>query len=217
MPKLDLPEFHELIKQYDFICVSETKIDDIDIPNVKEKLPDGYTGHFVSRQHCSNYKSGGIGIIFKEQFAENVTPLKNNNEGVLWCLVDKKVFSFDKDLLIGSIYMPPETSRYYIKGQFEDLEVDIIGKKIQHDCYLCLGGDFNARTGELKDIINEIGDERWDFPNENNSILGMVSNRMNKDKHTNNGGYELTDLCKSTEVELRVIWMATQPSKVLVQ
>ena len=38
--KLGIPEFHEFLKKYCFICVSETKIDDLDIPAVLENLPE---------------------------------------------------------------------------------------------------------------------------------------------------------------------------------
>lgn len=65
--KLKIPEFHDCIKRYDYICISETKIDDLDIPLVLENLPLGYTAIFKNRKHVTNVKSGGICIIYKDQ------------------------------------------------------------------------------------------------------------------------------------------------------
>ena len=58
MRKLLFPDFIEFIKKYDIVCISETKLDDIDVINVQL---DGYT--FFAKNRISRRKSGGVGIF----------------------------------------------------------------------------------------------------------------------------------------------------------
>ena len=57
--KLMFPEFTEFIEEYDLICLSETKLDDVDQCDVP-----GYTFFNKNRDRCKR-KSGGIGVFVK--------------------------------------------------------------------------------------------------------------------------------------------------------
>ena len=69
-----------------------------------------------------------------------------------------------KQLVIGVIYNPPEGSPYADPTVFDFIEetiADIKGKDESTD--ICLMGDFNARTANLSDIMDN--DEDLDFLN----------------------------------------------------
>jgi hypothetical protein len=57
--KLKIPDFHEFIQEYDLLCVTETKMDDLDIPLILDLLPLGYTALFKNRLPIAMFKSGG--------------------------------------------------------------------------------------------------------------------------------------------------------------
>ena len=111
--KLKIPEFHEFLKKYCFICVSETKIDDLDIPTVLDNLPENYTAIFKNRYSLTNYRGGGIAIIFHERYAEHCDVIESSNEHVLCCHIRRTAHGGTKDILLGSVYIPPENSKYY--------------------------------------------------------------------------------------------------------
>ena len=59
--KLLLPEFHNYIKQYDIVCLAETKLCDLD-----SIVIDGYD-IFIKNRSRFKRKSGGITCIVNKQ------------------------------------------------------------------------------------------------------------------------------------------------------
>ncbi len=196
--KVDCPDFCEIVQENDFILLSETKLDDVDIANLE--LPEGYKGFFKNRNVCSAYRSGGISIIFKAIFSDMVQYIESPCKYVLWCRIDKKLTGWEKDILLGSIYVPPESSRYFSKGAIEDIQIEVIDKRINYDAYILLGGDFNARTAGLSDllVVNKFDLENGMAPPPR--IPSDKITRSYKDGSTNNSGFELIELCKTTDM-----------------
>ena len=71
---------------------------------------------------------------------------------------------------------------------------------------LCILGDFNSRTGNLKDYVdndfNNSSDNNFLPPDLNDTVdnlnhLGIPLDRSSKDSKINNNGYKLVDLCKN--------------------
>lgn len=60
--KLSCPEFSNLINAYDIIGIQESKTDDTDAV----KIP-GYTVFLHNRASISRFRSGGIGLIVKDE------------------------------------------------------------------------------------------------------------------------------------------------------
>ncbi len=179
------------------IFLSETKIDTIDEQIIIDKLPVGYSAKFKSRKYCSNTSSGGIGIIFKQVFANKIDFLPSDNDFVIWCKVDTG--NLDKDIILGSIYIPPEGSAYFNQDMIENLELEVVEKQIQNEAYVLLGGDFNARTGSLSDILSD-NDPDLGCPDYFRKDCPVKTNRKNCDRRTNNLGYGLVNLCTSTNL-----------------
>ena len=86
---------------------------------------------------------------------------------------------------------------------FEDLEQDLV----QYSQYgeIILLGDFNSRTGDLKDFIHN--DDSAHLPLDNNTYIGDIKlcDRKNKDRKVNVHGRSLIDL-KQLNNQIRFIY-----------
>ena len=158
--KLDIPDFTEFIESHTINCFVETKINYLDIDNLN--LPQGYNGKFKCRKYCSKVKSGGIGIIYKDSLETFITEITTDSEFVGWYRISKDILEILKDLLLGVVYIPPEGSKYTKIEAFEECELELLELLSCNDSFVCLCGDFNARTGGLHDeleynIFNDFG------------------------------------------------------------
>lgn len=106
--------------------------------------------------------SGGIGVLIKKSILKsvNVKVLKSITEGIMWIsLTCKKSNKAIINLCV--CYLPPEYSSRAtdpIKF-FEELLTQVYD--MQNKGEFCIFGDFNCRTGSLKDYIeaiDEVGD-----------------------------------------------------------
>ena len=118
---------------------------------------DNYRGFFSNRIKARN-KSGGVCLFIKnsliEQFkvvfcndpCENCKSLCSVYDSIVWCIIG--------DILMGVVYVLPESSAYNDRDIFDNIAFTIIELcahfKIEE---ACLMGDFNARTGRLSDVI----------------------------------------------------------------
>ena len=59
--RLQYPEFVELVQEYDFVCLSESKTDDFDVIDI-----NGYNFILKNRKSNSRVKSGGLAFGFKD-------------------------------------------------------------------------------------------------------------------------------------------------------
>ena len=62
-PKLNIPEFNELIQTYDIVSCVETKLDDLDIVNV-----DNFVVVQKNRKQKVKRKSGGIAVMINKKY-----------------------------------------------------------------------------------------------------------------------------------------------------
>ena len=120
-----------------------------------------------------------------------------------WYRIDKTITGLTKHLLLGVVYIPPEGSKYTNVSAFEECEFELLELLSCNDALVCMCGDFNARTGNLCDLVennvfNDFGSD---------SVTGGLSTimknhyeRKNNDKHCNKYGPLLTDLCKTANV-----------------
>ena len=193
------------MKDFDFICLSETKIQYIDSP-----LTD-YSMICKENNLQSSSRLGGhhgLCIIFKHWLRNYVEQLDVNvfkSESVLWVKVNKGAYGFD--FIIGAIYMPHENSKYYDDDLFEDITYDLMRIKGTLKLPVCLIGDFNARTGLLKDYI-ENDDSAFSshgISSEENADISSTCTipfRFNEDKIVNANGRKLIDLCQTTDMHI---------------
>ena len=199
--KLDLPDFIDFIESHTINRFVETKINEIDVDNIS--IPVSYKGKFKCRKYCSKVKSGGMGIIYKGELEEFITEIKTDSDFVSWYRIDKTITGLSKDLLLGVVYIPPEGSKYTNVSAFEECELELLELLSCNDALVCMCGDFNARTGNLCDLVennvfNDFG--RDSVTGGLSTIMKNHYERKNNDKHCNKYGPLLTDLCKTANV-----------------
>ena len=80
------PEFKSLLSNYDIVCFTETKVDDLDIVEYND-----YIFHFKNRKRLANYKSGGMALGYRKGLEKFIKPLETNCKFVFWFCVDKNL------------------------------------------------------------------------------------------------------------------------------
>ncbi|KAK7499247.1 hypothetical protein BaRGS_00009507 [Batillaria attramentaria] len=197
------PEFLELVKAYDIVCLSETKLCDVD-----EIYLPGYVGFFRNR---GKYRRRSGGIFVKEHIADYISVFENRSmissvnekmkyysftdvslpENILSMKLEGLVFK--EAVTVGAVYIPPEGSTYANTDFFVQLQDCIVALGLNN---LCLLGDFNARTGTLNDIIEGDVNDGLDVLFEGRIQQSNIPRRLNTDCGTNNMGFRLVDFCK---------------------
>ena len=82
----------------------------------------GYKCYMFNRTVCKT-QSDGIALLVKEHLLEFVKPLESSNECAFWLEIDEKLP--DKNLLLGIVYIPPESSPYSNVSIFHHIELYI--------------------------------------------------------------------------------------------
>ena len=101
MFKIKGPEFSNLINAYDIIGIQELKTDDTD----DVELPD-YTVFLHNRASISRFRSGGIGLIVKDEILPYVKINQTTTSKlVLFFTLSKKLCHLEKDIKCRIIYI----------------------------------------------------------------------------------------------------------------
>ena len=111
---------------------------------------------------------------------------------------------FDKNINVGFVYHSPINSSY-TKRQTQDFYNELQDKltTFPRNEYTIIGGDFNARSGTLKDFISESeADKAFLNLSDEYEIDKITSSRNNQDIHINSYGENLIDLCISTRMRI---------------
>ena len=193
------------MQNYDILCVVETHLDSTDCVDIP-----GYVFFSLPRSKAYRRKSGGIGLYVKDSISHYVKVEKNCTDYVLWLNIDKHILKSDGNLLLGAIYLPPENSRFYTTDDFDNFETILLDMCNLYEHVLLLG-DFNSRTGRLRDYVpsdNFVFDLLDVDPETQATInshvilenLGIPLNRCSKDNVTNAHGLRLIELCRNNNL-----------------
>ena len=199
--RLKVPEFVGFLSKHDFICLSETKLDDADVYNV---LLPGFTYIPCNRKKFSR-KSGGIGLFVRQEIVDgqSIKILDSRCSNLLLFELHENLIGFK--LVCGVIYVEPEGTKYAQKDVFDNIE-NVLADFA--DGPLLLLGDFNARSGVLADVDYVSGgtvdgdDICRDYTSIEDDIitlkeLGFPLSRHSMDKKVNNYGRKLVSLCRN--------------------
>ena len=200
--RADYPEFIELVNKYDLICFSESKIDENDVVSIP-----GYMSIDQPRRQKYQRKSGGISVFYKQSLSEHINNVNTESDYILWFELDKSLANLDENIFCGAVYIPPENSNFYNDEELMLLESEITSFCSTHK-YLIITGDVNARTAEMKDYTenDDFLSELFDFDPETVEFFSHINkhekydvlrDRQSRDRHTNNSGYKLIDMCKN--------------------
>ena len=203
--KLLGPDLLCLMKDYDIVVISESKLDDFD----KVSIP-GFTAFGKNRSKFKK-KSGGILLCIKDSLVRFVTVIENTerknridkNLHKYYKFVDIDLshdvlyFQFDKQLigkhvLFGGVYFPPQGSPYFDIDSFTNVEHDIT---LLNPDSVCLLGDFNSRTASLNEFTNEYDN----FVTDSMDTITLPP-RSSNDLSTNRMGRSLLEFCNTTDI-----------------
>jgi hypothetical protein len=193
----------DYIKPYDFICLSESKLN--------PQIDFNVNGFKLFCKKIGSNNAHTIALLVNESLNEYVHVIHDvMSKNVLWLFVNKNVINYD--FVLGTVYMPCEGSPIFDNDAYDLLTQDIIMFKNRfNNCSICLVGDFNSRTGTLSDFVldtdNDIFTDRF-YDNDfilskcNLENCGIDTNRYNQDTCINNNGRKLIDFCKINDVHI---------------
>lgn len=155
-------------------------------------------------------KSGGIGIYVRENLTPFINVIENDCEYVLWIKLNKQITNLDDELFLGSVYIPPENSRFFNEDLLLDFENEITDKCCDTK-YVFLIGDINGRTGTLRDYtitdryyndFFELDDESQSFINKSALLdtLSIPLERSSLDHKTNTSGLRFIEICRNNNL-----------------
>ena len=149
--------------------------------------------------------SVGILIIYKETLHKYITEHNKEVENIFWLKIDTRILGLEKNLFLGITYVSPIYSSIYntnphMKNTFECLKKQLAS--FNKDDLIILGGDFNARTGNLKDFILDDNINNYVTLPEFYKSDTFARERINQDKIINKFGEELRELCISTNLKI---------------
>ena len=115
-------------------------------------------------------------------------------------------------MMIATIYIPPQQSRFFNDDEFELFEQEIALVRSNFD-YIYLLGDFNAQTATMPDytVLDPFLSEFFSFDADTiehmdqKCVLEKLDfqiNRSSKDPKKNNHGFKIIDLCKNNNLSI---------------
>ena len=123
---------------------------------------------------------------------------------MIWIKIKKEYLNTNHNFIIGGVYNSPINSSY-TKRQDKDLFVKIQNKlqTFPLDEYIIIGGDFNARVGNMQYFIEESDEEKALLNLPENYIISRYKKvRCNQDQHKNTFGEKLIDMATSTNLKI---------------
>ena len=198
--KLNSGILENYCKNYDFICLSETKVN----PCINDVHVDGYE---LFCKRLGNNNAHTIGLLVKECYSDHVQVITDTiSETVLWLYVNKNVIGCD--FILGSVYIPHENSPGFNNDLFDQITQDAVNFSSRfNNAPLCLIGDFNSRTGICNDFFTDFSEEL--FGDEEKSLskcdlesLGIDLTRYSQDSIVNNNGQKLIECCKLNDIHI---------------
>ena len=189
-------DFEYFINNYDIICLSETKLDQLDIVTFGE-----FNEYFKCRKGARR-SSGGIAVLVKKHLSKLITLLNNEDDFTLWFKMENIIGG--KSSLFCIAYIPPDNSSYSSIDLFDVIEYQYMQFEHMSD-YFFLFGDFNARTGTVCDY-NELNGHIADsllIEEDDKDIITLMSkysiplDRTSEDKVLNKYGKRFIELCSN--------------------
>ena len=201
------PDFVDFCNKYDFLCFTETKIEETEVISIPE-----FISFSQSRRQKFARRSGGISVYVKQNI-KHFMNIPSESDYVLWFSINKSLTNTEEDLIFGIVYIPPENSRFLINYELMTLEIEITETCSKYKCVV-LTGDFNTRTSNLPDYMSpdtvladffdfDSQTERFFNPDSELTNYSVARDRKSKDTKTNNNhGYKKLDICKNNNLFL---------------
>ena len=200
--RLMYTEFTDLVENYDIFCLSETKLLDTDVISCP-----GFTFFSQPRRQKFFRRSGGTGFLVRDNLVNYVSIIESKSEYIAWLKICKQCLGFEQDIIIATVYIPPQQSRFFSEDEYDIFEQEIVSVRSNYE-YIYLLGDFNAQTSTMDDYTtaDSFLSEFFNFDQDTIEYMdqkcvlekfGIQIKRVSKDSKKNNHGFKLIDLCKT--------------------
>ena len=192
----------DYIQAFDIICLSETKAkihEMSEFSNFKAINP--------SHKEKSHKYHGihGMCILVKEYLQDHIKEIKSKHNSSQWIEVSNP--QTKSSVIIGSVYIPHEKSKYFDENTFDKLQDDLTTIQASYPVSpILLVGDFNSRTSNDEDLLPCV-EENTPYELGDNSVIcaenhiinaGASVLRHNEDSTKNSNGAKLLGFCKAT-------------------
>ena len=148
--KLHSEDFLNSVKDKVFIGITETHIHD----EILEQLSIPGYKRIGFKNQKKNFKSntapGGIAVFVKEHLSKLFSSVNINDEDTIWVKIKKEESGVGDDVFIGTTYISPSKSSADKIAKLMESVSSLAAKG-----HILINGDFNARTGNLSDIISQ--------------------------------------------------------------
>ena len=190
--KFDIHCFQNTIFGHDFACLQEIR---------KEVHLIGYRSFCNIRKEG---KSGGVGILVKNELIEGIEIINNsNNLDYLVCKLKKSFFRLNNDIYLINVYARPHNSSATSEinnGKETLLKTDEIVNIYQEKGEVILCGDFNSRIGESPGMIEQDSNEFINLPDD--YTPDTLVPRCSQDKVTNMYGTLFLNLILNNQLTI---------------
>lgn len=201
--KLDDSDFISFITKYDLLFFTESWI--------SKTTPVSLLGYECIKCPRPKYNSkakrnsGGVLVYYKQEYSRYLSVAKVDPKGLIWLKLSKCFLQSENDVFICVCYIPPEDSSLYNNINSELFQFDFyeyLSSEVRvFSSYgqVFILGDFNARTGDQCDYINDLNLDRYiDLPCAyiNNNTLPV---RKNHDISVNSFGQKLLSFCREND------------------
>lgn len=150
-------------------------------------------------------RSGGLGVFVKDELLKYVEVIESKSDYVFWIKLKNDVFNPCRYLVIGIVYIPPESSNYYKSDELLIFENEVFESCNMYD-HVLLTGDANAHIGLLQGLSEpdnflsrhfDFDDDMINFFSQADALqnLDIPIQRVSKDLNINTTGRMLIDLC----------------------
>ena len=95
-----------------FSCV-ETHCDELDIVNI-----DNNACFLKNRKQKTIKRSGGIATFINNNVSNHFSEIPTDCEYVQWFKVSHSFTQTEEDLILGTIYIPPENTKYFFQQTY---------------------------------------------------------------------------------------------------
>ena len=202
LSKKKFVELKSEFKKHEIIALVETFANK---PN--DYILEGYSCYASTRKKhfLANRNSGGCIIFVKKNLNPFVTLLNSKSTDIIWlklAISNAMPAQETVNLLLACIYVSPKSSQRVAPHKTLDtLREEMVNfENLFPSCTFLLLGDFNARTGLLRDFLSDSqANNRLPYLNETeNNLFGndqLLQQRSNSDKQINEYGKYLIDMC----------------------
>ena len=126
-----------------------------------------------------------------------VKKLNAKSKCVMWLLVGSSQTKLH--FIIGAVYVPGYDSKFSDENDFDIISEDFLFFRDKFNLPFILMGDFNARTGNLRDSpnLNNLTNNLHCLPNPSPEIP-----RVNKDQKIDTYGRKLVTMCQDLNLKI---------------